>query len=134
MDGWDEDDVIAYCKRNNLPIPQGIADRSAPSTVGKKANKFHNVPTVVDGERFPSKHEAQRYEQLKLMRQAGEFPAIARQVRFLLPGGVEYVADFVLLYPSNHYVVEDAKGHRTPEYKLKRRMMKECLDLEIIET
>jgi hypothetical protein len=134
MSEWTEEEVIAYCKRNNLPLPEGIVDRSAEGSMKKKANKFHNVPTIVDGERFPSKHEAQRYEQLKLMRQAGEFPAIARQVRLLLPGGIEYVADFVLFYPSNHYVVEDAKGHRTPEYKLKRRMMMECLGLEIIET
>lgn len=43
-----------------------------------------------------------------------------RQVPFHLPGGVKYLADFVVFTASGVVEVVDVKGVRTTEYKIKR--------------
>lgn len=81
---------------------------------------------------FDSEAEARRYDELRLMLRAGEISDLQRQVAFeLIPaqkaGGrseraCKYVADFV--YTRNgEVIVEDVKGHRTPEYIIKRKLM-----------
>ena len=35
----------------------------------------------------------------------------------------EYIADFVYTDKDGNTIVEDAKGVRTPEYKIKRKLM-----------
>lgn len=92
-------------------------------------NKYHNKK--VNG--FDSIKEFRRYQELQLLEKAGKIQGLARQVRFdLLPSqyedkkcifrGVSYYADFT--YWKNHeFVVEDAKGFRTKEYQLKKKMM-----------
>lgn len=99
-------------------------------------NKYGNRKTVVDGVVFDSAREARRWQELKLLERAGEISHLRRQVPFeLIPTqkegkrvverAVTYVADFV--YTDNATggsVVEDAKGIRTKEYILKRKMMR----------
>jgi len=51
---------------------------------GKAPSKMRNVKTVVDGERFDSKGEAARYQELKLMERAGLIRDLKRQVEFVL--------------------------------------------------
>ena len=73
--------------------------------------KYRNVPTVVDGMRFDSKAEARRYGELKLLRAAGEVVWFTRQVPFHLPGGIRYVADFLVVWADGRQPsVEDVKG------------------------
>ena len=58
------------------------------------------------------------------------------QVVFELPGGIKYIADFVTLEPDGTYRVWDAKSAATARdkvYRLKKRLMRECLGLEITE-
>ncbi len=43
------------------------------------------------------------------------------------------MADFVVLYPNGRYVVEDAKGVKTDVYKIKKKLMKETYNIEVIE-
>lgn len=96
----------------------------------KKPPKYHNVKE--NG--FDSKREENRYHQLLLLEKAGLISDLRRQVRFELTPRMavdgrhelasHYVADFV--YRDNETgktVVEDAKGVRTREYVLKRKMM-----------
>ena len=136
MDEWTEADVIAHCRKHGFPLPAGITDRSttAPQQEAKaeKPSKFHNIKTEVDGEKLDSRREAKRWRQLKLMGKAGEVAGVARQVQFFLPGSVIYKADFVLLHRDGTYTVEDAKGVRTKEYSIKKRLMK-FLGIEIVE-
>lgn len=95
--------------------------------------KYHNIPTTIDGIRFDSRKEANRFYQLRLMERAGEISNLRRQVEYELipaqktPAGravrpVKYVADFVY---DDHgkTVVEDVKGVKTPEFKLKSKLM-----------
>lgn len=106
-------------------------------------SKYYNQKITVDGITFDSRKEYRRYRELCLMERAGEIDNLERQVKFeLIPtqkknGKVvervcSYVADFV--YNENgEQVVEDAKGVRTKEYKIKRKMMRWLYGIEIKE-
>lgn len=92
----------------------------------KKAHKYKASTAIVDGIRFDSKLEAQRYGELKMLQCAGSIRGLRVHVPFLLVvHDVEittYEADFV--YEQNgQVIVEDTKGFLTPEYKIKRALM-----------
>ena len=111
----------------------------------KPQSKFHNQKTMLDGIPFDSKKEARRYSELKLLERAGTISNLDRQVKFsLIPAQREpstvggrgavhlgkvieqecyYVADFVYLDETGEKVVEDAKGMRTKEYRIKKKLM-----------
>jgi hypothetical protein len=94
----------------------------------KKPSKYGNTPTIVNGRRFASKKEAGRYCTLTLMEQAGEIRGLECQPRYpLVVNGVNiglYVADFCYARAdTGEFVVEDAKGYRTPVYRLKAKLM-----------
>lgn len=103
--------------------------------------KYRAKPTVVDGIRFASKKEARRWTQLQLLERTGTIRDIKRQVTFRLDVNGQficrYITDFV--YEERHgdewrQVVEDVKGYATKEYRLKKKLMKACLGIEIRET
>jgi hypothetical protein len=97
-------------------------------------NKYRNQPVEIDGFRFSSKKEANRYCELKLLQRAGEISHLEIQPRFkLLVNGsalkyesgrqAVYIADFAYFDPSRERrIVEDVKSPatRTPLYKLKK--------------
>lgn len=106
--------------------------------------KYRNKKVVRDGLTFDSIHEWQRWRELVLLQKGGEITDLQRQVEFeVIPaqrepdtigvrGGVRkgktierncvYVADFV--YKQNgETIVEDAKGVRTKDYIIKRKLM-----------
>jgi hypothetical protein len=89
-------------------------------------SKYGNKPTEVDGIRFSSKREARRWQDLCLLEKAGQISKLERQVRFPIVIGklkvTTYVADFTYL-ESGMLVVEDAKGMKTREYVLKKKLM-----------
>ena len=108
-------------------------------------NKYHSEKITIDGITFDSKKEANRYFELKILQKAGEISGLQRQVSYLLipeqrepdtkgpRGGIHkgklierpcyYIADFVYTDMIGNKVVEDTKGMRTAEYKLKRKLM-----------
>ena len=100
---------------------------------GLNVSKYRNRLTTLDGIVFDSAKEARRFAELRLLERAGAISDLQRQVAFtLIPaqkeGGktveraVKYIADFV--YKENgETVVEDAKGVRTKEYILKRKIL-----------
>jgi hypothetical protein len=98
--------------------------------------KYHNRRTRVDGIEFASQREAKRYMELKLLERAGAIRSLVLQERFpLRVNGVkvgEYVADFSYERDGAR-IVEDVKGYRTREYRLKRRLMKALYGIEIVE-
>lgn len=102
-----------------------------------KRKKYGNVPTVVDGIRFDSKHEAEVYQTLMARVKAGELRTVCRQVKFDLTGGIVYVADFVAIRPDMSIeAVYDAKSEATKKnrvYIIKKKLMKACWDIEIVE-
>lgn len=105
-------------------------------------NKYHSKKIQKDGMTFDSKKEYDRFKQLQKLAKEGKIKNLMRQVQFpLLPsqkveGRVverpcRYIADFTYfefagVFDGNEewrYVVEDAKGFRTKDYILKRKMM-----------
>lgn len=95
--------------------------------------KYHSRKVNTPDGLFDSKRECERWLELKLLQRAGVISDLQRQVTFeLIPsqkrdGKVverpcNYIADFV--YKENgKQVVEDCKGYRTDEYKIKRKLM-----------
>ena len=109
-------------------------------------SKYGNRKVNIDGETFDSRKEGRRYSELLLLERAGEIRGLERQVKFVLipaqrepdrtgpKGGIikgkviereiSYIADFVYYDTrTGEKIVEDAKGMRTKEYILKRKMM-----------
>lgn len=107
--------------------------------------KFRAVKTTVDGVTFDSKFEAHRYGELKLLEKAGLIRNLNTQVPFSIVVNAQlickYVADFTYQEreefgagESWQLIVEDAKGVRTPVYRLKAKLMKAVLGITIKET
>lgn len=112
---------------------------------GRQPAKYRNEKVrTKDGETYDSRKEFRRAKELELLEMAGEIRNLRRQVKYILipaqrgpeeigprggkrPGPLlerecSYVADFC--YEENgETVVEDVKGIRTPEYKIKRKLM-----------
>ena len=111
--------------------------------------KYHSKKTVMDGITFDSKKEAERYSELKLLERCGAISNLELQkVYELIPAQYElyerygkngqrlkdgkkciekscvYKADFVYIdNETGQQVVEDVKGFRTKEYKIKKKLM-----------
>lgn len=95
--------------------------------------KYRNEPTVIGGEKYRSKREAARHQELLLLLRCGHITKLQREVAFeLIPsqrrpdGKAErpcvYVADFCYRTEGRD-VCEDAKGVRTKDYVIKRKLM-----------
>jgi hypothetical protein len=103
--------------------------------IEKLKSKFGAVKCEINGLMFHSKKESQRYLELELLHKAGLISKPILQYEFLLPGPIKYRSDFVYYdYKELVFVVEDTKGFKTPEYKLKKKLMKAILQIQIKET
>lgn len=105
----------------------------------KRKSKYGNKKVVVDGFKFDSKKEANRYGELKLLLKAGLIKDLELQkcYDFIHEGEkiCSYIADFCYWDKEKpDYVVEDSKGCRTDVYKIKRKMMKIFYGVKIFET
>lgn len=100
----------------------------------RKPNKYKAQKAKIDGHTFDSQAEARRYQQLKILKQAGKITDLELQPRFALEvGGVSiktakgrqrfYVADFRYKNEDGEEVIEDVKGMPTDVYKLKRDIL-----------
>lgn len=111
--------------------------------MANKPAKYRNVKTVVDGIKFDSKREAARWQHLALLAKAGKIKNLTRQITFeLVPAvvldgkkqrPVKYIADFAYEDEHGATVVEDSKGFKTPDYVIKRKMMRHVFDIEVKE-
>lgn len=105
-----------------------------------KPRKYRNTPTVVDGHRFDSKKEAERYAALVAAERSGEIRDLEIQPRFPLIVHQEncgaYVGDFSYVTRAGESVVEDVKSAATrklPTYRLKRKLVWALYGLTIRE-
>lgn len=108
-----------------------------PKEQKPRRNKYGNRRVTVDGMKFDSQHEAEVYQQLMLMVRAGELKTVLRQVRFDLPGGIQYIADFVTITPDMKIgAVLDAKSAITKKNRVyinKKKQMKALWGINIEE-
>lgn len=110
---------------------------STGSAGSRRSGKYNAVGVRTEEGYFDSKTEYNRWLALKLLLRAGEIADLQRQVPYSLDAGgihiAKYIADFVYTQDGK-VVVEDSKGFKTPEYRQKKRLMKEIHGIEILET
>lgn len=103
-----------------------------------RSSKYNAIKTEIDGFLFDSRREAIRYAELKNLEQVGEIADLELQPVF--PCVIndkpicKYIADF--RYTSvkrGNVVIEDAKGFKTPVYRLKKKMVEAIYNIIIIE-
>lgn len=111
-------------------------------------SKYKNRKVERGGIQYDSKKEAARGAVLELKQRAGEVSELKRQVKFTLQDSfktpskktkqgfetikeIAYIADFTYFMGGQFYI-EDVKGYKTPEYKIKAKMLrKKIADGEI---
>jgi hypothetical protein len=107
----------------------------------ERKSKYGNNKKEIDGIMFDSTKEANRYCVLKVRLKAGEIGLLEVHKDYILMVEgkriCKYIADFVyVLTKTGERVVEDVKSEATRKakvYRLKKKMMKEILGIEIIE-
>ena len=127
-----------------------------------RRQKYGNIKTrTADGIDHDSRKEARRWNALLLLERAGEISDLRRQVKYvLIPKQTEsverysertgrrlkdgertiesecsYIADFVYVDSATRKtVVEDSKGVRTKEYRIKKKLMLYVHGVKIHET
>lgn len=118
----------------------GHALKLVPKASG---SKYGNRKVVTaDGTKFDSLAELHRWSHLQMLQLGGYISDLRRQVVFeMVPSvkfagaararpAIRYIADFVYLEKGIE-VIEDVKGVETPEFKLKRHLMKALLGREV---
>ncbi len=99
--------------------------------------KYRSKRTEAGGIVFQSRKEARRHGHLLLMQQQGFISGLQTQVPYGLTVNevfiCRYYADFVY-QEDGQTVVEDAKGVRTRDYRIKARLMLAVHGIRIRET
>lgn len=110
-------------------------------------NKYNAQKIRIGDRTFDSKKEAERYQELVFLQKQGIIKNLQTQVKFVLiptqkdkNGKVierecSYVADFVY-YLHGEKIVEDIKSEatKTPQYKIKKKLMLYFHGIHITET
>jgi len=103
-------------------------------------NKYNARKTTIDNITFDSLAEGNRYVQLRLMLRAGMISQLELQKKFFLRVNDQkictYIADFFYWdIEKEEWITEDVKSKATitPVYRLKKRLMKAILDVDIVE-
>ena len=119
----------------------------------KKRSKYGNRKVVRDGIKFDSEREAARFGELKVLRAMGKIRDLRLQANFTLVEGYKtiegerikpmvYRADFTYERATEPDIagvvrwlreVEDAKGAKTKDYLLKKKLMQDKYGITIRE-
>jgi len=104
-----------------------------------KPHKYKAKSVTVDNILFPSKREASRYGDIKIMLKAGVIQDLTLHPKFpCIVNGLKvctYIADFSYVRRKDGEVVtEDCKGYRTDVYRLKKKLVEAIYGIRIIET
>ena len=119
----------------------------------KKRSKYGNRKAVRDGIKFDSEREAARFSELKVLQAMGKIRNLRLQANFTLVEGyttiegerikpMVYKADFTyerVTEPDRNGTVywlrevEDAKGTKTKDYLLKKKLMQDKFGITIRE-
>lgn len=101
-------------------------------------SKYRNVEVVIDGIKFQSTKEGNRYLELKSLLKSGAIKKFERQVVYKLTvkGYLisSYKADFVVWHNDGKVEVEDVKSEGTKRiatFVIKKKLMKAIHGIEI---
>ena len=107
-------------------------------------NKYGAIKTQFNGQTYDSKKEALFAQELEFRKKAKNKSERVLKYETQVPYEIvingqkicKYLADFVVHYSNGKHEVIDVKSSFTrklPVYRLKRKLMKACLGIEIIE-
>ena len=133
---FSEEWLREYSERTGRNTKDVRSEGTAGRAKEGRRSKYGNRKAARGNEVFASEHEARVYDDLLLLLKAGEIRGFELQKVFVLPGGVKYIADFEVTNPDGSKTVIDAKSVATKKnkvYRLKRRLMKNCLGITIRE-
>ncbi len=104
----------------------------------EKRAKYGNKKKVINGLTFDSTKEARRYQDLELQQRSRYITDLRRQVKFPVNvNGVficDWFADFTYRDRDGKLMVEDTKGIKTDEYRLKKKLVQAIYGIIILET
>ena len=110
-----------------------VLPKDAQARLRKRGRKYRNRSVTVDGIRFDSVGEAERWFQLRIMERKGYIRDLVRQPVYVLPGGIKYRADFsYVVQPGIVETTEDYKGVETAAFKLKAKLFREKFGRDIV--
>lgn len=137
-----EEQAAKFLPKNKLPQNTKIKEKKSKKP---RASKYNASKHVVDGIKFDSQKEADRYKELTLLERIGKISELELQKEFeLIPtqrepstfgkrGGEKlgdvierkcsYYADFYYKDEKGNPVVEDTKGMKLSDYIIKRKLM-----------
>lgn len=137
---WSESDLAVLKKRSGAfgvataTRSQTVSARAAPTS---GASKYGNKRVEIDGIPFDSVAEARRYQELQLLEKAGEIRDLRVHTSWAIKVQeimiCKYECDFEYWTADGDVVVEDVKGFRTREYRIKKRLMKALFGINIHE-
>lgn len=108
----------------------------SPGFAGRRPSKYGNRENFVDGIRFSSRLEADRYVELCLLTASGQVLWFLRQVPFDVAPGVKYRADYLVVWnrsgsASEAVTVEDTKGMMTSASRVKIAVVEQRYGIRI---
>lgn len=124
-----------------MKLTGGKSSGGSRAKRGKSKNKYN--AQKIGG--YDSKKEYRRACLLKALLRSGEISDLREQVKYVLiptqrdfSGNLiekecSYYADFVYRDKEGNLVVEDTKGVRTSEYRLKKKLMLQVHGIQITE-
>ena len=145
---WTPEMLAAHTAKLRKVVDSAPMQAAVDQEPKKRRQKYGNkVTTDADGVKHASKKQALRYRDLGLLMKSGEIMMLAREVRFRLPGGIEYRCDHLTanqraievmaaLVESGDLICEDVKSEATRKdrtYINKAKQMKECLGFPVRE-
>jgi len=107
----------------------------ASMTMQNKYNVSEKNERTISGIVFDSKAELQRFAELKILEKQGVIYNLSLQPKFMLQQAffdntgkkrraLYYIADFMYTDKQGLCIVEDVKGYRTTDYKLKEKLFR----------
>ncbi|MGA2091787.1 MAG: DUF1064 domain-containing protein [Sedimentisphaerales bacterium] len=127
-------------RRLNLLLKRKTKNLDYTLTLGYMApsNKFRNIRSANgDGTFSDSRKEARIDAEYQTLLRCGQLKKVERKKRFpLVVEGVkicDYECDWVVTDKKGETAVIDAKGFKTPVYKIKKKLMKALYGIDIIE-
>ena len=108
------------------------------NSANPRRSKYRSKKTEIDGIIFDSQKEARRYQELKILRDAGEVLMFLTQVPIIMFGTKRsdgrperYRVDFMVLWADGRITWEDVKGHITREFWRKKKIIEDLYPIKI---
>lgn len=102
-----------------------------------RASKYNAKTQIIDGVKFGSTTEANRFCILKLMQKAGEISGLAPHPKFSLIVNGKLVGHFTAdssYFKRGEHFVEEVKGYRVRDYALRSKLFRALNpDIEFVE-